>query len=609
MTNHQQPFDEHFQRRLSDLESPVPDDLFDRLQARRGAAMPSDAPLRERLAAHESPVSDIIFESILAERARQKRRRMLFWRSATAMAALLLIGAFLFPLVSKKMGLNGAKTIVNSADTEGSNSELINKNKTLKTDIESNDLTLNNGELNASKTTENSAINSELNSAKTLTNSAHTEGSDFELKNKKSALKSTGEISAKSRELAQKNAEKRIKSDAEKRFNAPLINKKQALNTSKNLVNGADTEGSYFELINKNSPSETATNFNKLNTSQTIINSANNSELINKNSELNSAKTFVNSAYTEGSNAELMNKNNALKTDLENRLTPLNSTQLPLDFLNIIAPKTLDLSVEKRKNPCSDPEHGCPTFGKGRRRMGERAFYVDAFVAPEYVMRRFSKNLDESEKLLAARDSVEQTQYAASTGVRASMVLGNGWAVRTGLVFNQINERAHFDSLGVGSITTTYKEVILPNGLRDTVNTIVTIVDGIFRKNRYNHYRSLDIPLQIGYEMPLKNGWTFSFNGGVNVNITAWQKADIVGADLRQSMVSSGINAPNPVFRTRLGMSLTGSVAAYRQLLSGLELVIEPSIRYGLQPITRTDYALKQQYSTAGLIVGLRLRL
>ncbi len=602
MTNHQQPFDEYFQRRLSDLESPVPDDLFDRLQARRGAAMPSDAPLRERLAAHESPVSDTIFESILAERERQKRRRMLFWRSAMAMAALLLIGAFLFPLVSKKMELNGAKTIVNSADTEGSNSELINKNKTLKTDIESNDLTLNNGELNASKTIENSAINSELNSAKTLTNSAHTEGSDFELKNKKSALKSTGEISAKSRELAQKNAEKRINSDNEKRFNAPLINKKQALNTSKNLVNGADTEGSYFELINKNSLLKTAPNSNKLNTSKTIINSAN-------NSELNSAKTIVNGAYTEGPNAELMNKNNALKTDLENRLTPLNPTQLPLDFLNIIMPKTLGLSVEKRKNPCSDPGHGCPTFGKGRRRMGERAFYVDAFVAPEYVMRRFSKNLDESEKLLAARDSVEKTQYAVSTGVRASMVFGNGLTVRTGFVFNQINERAHFDSLGVGSITTTYKEVILPNGLRDTVNTIITVVDGIFRKNRRNHYRSLDIPLQIGYEMPLKNGWTFSFNGGVNVNITAWQKADIVGADLRQSTVSSGINAPNPVFRTRLGMSLTGSVAAYRQLLSGLELVIEPSIRYGLQPITRTDYALKQQYSTAGLIIGLRLRL
>jgi hypothetical protein len=56
-------------------------------------------------------------------------------------------------------------------------------------------------------------------------------------------------------------------------------------------------------------------------------------------------------------------------------------------------------------------------------------------------------------------------------------------------------------------------------------------------------------------------------------------------------------------------MSIMGSVAAYRQLTDGLQLVIEPSIRYGLQPITRVDYALKQQYSTAGLIVGLRLKL
>jgi hypothetical protein len=44
-------------------------------------------------------------------------------------------------------------------------------------------------------------------------------------------------------------------------------------------------------------------------------------------------------------------------------------------------------------------------------------------------------------------------------------------------------------------------------------------------------------------------------------------------------------------------------------LTRGLQLVIEPSIRYGLQPITRADYALKQQYSTVGLIVGLRLKL
>ena len=64
MSENLNPFDDHIRRRLSDLESPIPDDLFDRLQARRGGALPSDAPLRERLQGHESPVSDTIFNQV-----------------------------------------------------------------------------------------------------------------------------------------------------------------------------------------------------------------------------------------------------------------------------------------------------------------------------------------------------------------------------------------------------------------------------------------------------------------------------------------------------------------------------------------------------------------
>jgi hypothetical protein len=595
MKENQNPFDEHLQRRLSDHESPVSNDLFDRLQARRGGALSSDAPLRERLEGHESfvptdmfdrlqaqrggdllsdaplrkrleghesPVSEKVFDAILVERERRKRRVWL-WRSAAAIAAMLLIGALLFQFKIKNLELNNTelntpKTIVNSVNTEGSNSELINKN-------------------------------TELNTPKTIVNSANTEGSNSNLINKNSEL----------------NAPKTIVNSANTEgSNSELMNKNSELNTPKTIVNSVNTEGSNSELINKNS---------ELNTAKTIVNSANtegsNSKLINKNSELNTPKTIVNSANTEGSNSELINKNSELNTALENRLTPFNSTIKSLNFLNIITPRILSLAANNRKNPCSDPGNGCPTFGLRRRGMGKKAFYVDAFVAPEYAMRSFKKNLQESEKLLAARDSVEKTQYAISTGVRASLVFGNGLALRAGAVYNQMNERARFDSLGLGSITTTYNEVVQPNGKRDTVSITRTITDGIYRKIRYNHYRSIDIPLQIGYEMSLKNGWTIGFNGGANLNITAWRKADIVGADLRQLTVSSGINKPNSVFNTRLGVSIIGSVAAYRQLTDGLQLVIEPSIRYGLKPITRVDYALKQQYSTAGLIVGLRLKL
>jgi hypothetical protein len=624
MKDNKTPFDEHFQRQLSDLESPVPADLFDRLQARRGGAVPSDAPLRERFDGHESPipadlfarlqarrggaapsdaplrerfdglespVSSIIFDAVLAERERRKWRRLVLWRSSTAIAALLLIGAFLFQFNNKKDALNMPKTVENGAYTEGSLSELKIKNSELNSDetiannsvnselkneLNSDKTIANNSinsalknELNSDKTIANSPINSQLNNAKTIANS----GINAELKNNNSRLNTT----------------------------------KRSGNSAKMPKNVVYTEGSPSEL--KTSLRGTKqTNYelnSQLNSNNLIVNNGINSELINANNvELNSNKTIANS----GLNAELINANLELKTALENRLMPFNSTILSLDFLNIISPKPLILSAQNRKNPCREPGNGCPTFGMRKRGKGT-TFYVDAFVAPENVMRRFTKNLAESEKLLAARDSVEQTQYAVSTGARVSVVFGNGLALRTGLVFNQINERARFDSLGVGSITTTYKEVILPNGKRDTVSTTITIVDGIFRKTRYNHYRSLDIPLQIGYEKAFKNGWTFGVNGGMNINIASWQKADIVGGDLRQLSVSSEINAPNPVYNTRVGMSFIGSVAAYRQLTKGLQLVIEPSIRLGLQPITRSDYALKQQYSTAGLIVGLRMKL
>jgi hypothetical protein len=171
-----------------------------------------------------------------------------------------------------------------------------------------------------------------------------------------------------------------------------------------------------------------------------------------------------------------------------------------------------------------------------------------------------------------------------------------------------MNERVQFDSFGIGSIKTTY-DVRIVNGKPDTVSITTVITDGIFRKTRYNRYRSIDIPIQIGYHKPLKNGWTLGFNGGANVNITAWQKADIFDKNLQKQTVSSEINDPNPVFRTQLGVSLIGSIAVYRQLTNRLELMIEPSVRYGLQPITRSDYALKQYYSTVGLIVGLRMQL
>jgi hypothetical protein len=594
MKENKNPFDEHIQSRLSDFESPVPMDLFDRLQAQRGGALPSDAPLRERLEGHESavpmdlfdrlqaqrggalpsdaplrerleghesPVSDKIFDNVLEERKR-RNRRVLLWRSATAIAALWLLGIVVVQLMNKNTGLDTPKSVEKSTNTEGvadNENQTSDVGKSTTYGISNSEKTLNTEGVADGE----NQISGLVKSTKSdISKPKYTEGvakSEFRKSNfRKSATSdvlNTTSISA---------------------ANSELKNKNSVLNTPQSASNAVNTEGvaNGGNRISDNGKSTTSD----------IINSTSNGfEFINKNAELNNVS--------------------------ENQLTSLNRTVASFDLLNIKTPQILMRANETRKNPCSNPDNGCPTFGMRRRGFGERAFYVDAFVAPEYIVRSFIKNLPESEKLLMARDSVEKTQYAVSSGVRASFVFGNGLAIRAGAIYNQINEKARFDSLGIGTITTTYKVNVLPNGQLDTVSLIRTVTDGIFRKTRYNQYRTIDIPVQIGFEKNLKNGWGLGVNGGAIFNLTAWRKADIIGADLRQVTVSSGINEPNSVFSTRLGVSLTGSVAVYRQLTDNLQVVVEPTLRYGLQPITRADYALKQQYSTVGMLMGLRLKL
>ncbi len=628
MSENLNPFDNHFRQRLTDVESAVPDDLFDRLQARRGAASPSDAPLRERMSAHETPVSDGIFDAILSERERQKRRRIVMWRSVTAVAAalLLLFVAIEFKnkntiLIDKSVELNGVKNIDNNAavtdfnnnetvknneNTEGGDSEL--KIKNLKLNAQDSELKIKNLKLNVDDS-ELKIQNSELSKTNDLV-SNNVEKQQIII-NKK-----TGFNTNKNVDSNQKVNKTQSNNTISSIFSDKLGDKNTDLNSAKNLRNSKNTEGGNWGLKNKKfklKDVNTGVN-NSSNNVEFVDNTVINPEFKTNNATLNNNKITENGLNTEGSILELKIKNDALntlnsqlKTASENRLLSPNFQTQTVDFLNILSVKTVTLPTENRKNPCSDPGNGCPNFN-GKRGTNGKNYYVDAFVAPEYMMRSFKTNLPESEKLLAARDSNEKVQYAVSTGVRGSVVFGNGISLRTGLVYNQMNERVQFDSLGIGTIQTTYN-VRIVNGKPDTVSVTTVITDGIFRKTRYNRYRSIDIPLQIGYQKQFKNGWIFGVNMGANFNITAWRKADIFGKNLEKQTVSSSINEVNPVFRNQLGVSLIGSVAAYRQLTRGFELMIEPSVRYGLQPITRSDYALKQQYSTAGLIVGLRLRL
>lgn len=89
-------------------------------------------------------------------------------------------------------------------------------------------------------------------------------------------------------------------------------------------------------------------------------------------------------------------------------------------------------------------------------------------------------------------------------------------SVRGGVNFSQINEKFTFNQGNIVQVT----YIINANG--DTVGSYTTT--GSRYKTTINRYRSIDIPIMIGYE--LGNGKLHAnINAGPVINIYSWQKA------------------------------------------------------------------------------------
>ena len=548
-------YNDFFQHKLGTYESSVPNDLFDSLIRHREGSdeLPSDAPLRERITEHSTAVPDHIFNSVIAER--ERRRRALIWRFTAA--SLLFLSAYLWFLNRNTTPINLDSKSENPVDISNEKTQAAQNIK-------------DNADAATASTQGNRSVN----------NSANTEG----VQSAQNSILNIQSSRTEGVQLNQNAISNAIPQSPTTNNKSPIPNNQNTVSNSANyLTNSSATQQTIIPTFSNVSNSTTA-----------AVSEPNN--------------LIVESGALEAQNSSAFNAQLS-SSDSKTLTLGIQNLNPSFDNLSIFKIKNIALPNRDMKNPCADPGNGCPTFGKKRNRGGgEKSIFIDVYGAPEYAFRRLSENLPEKTKYLQARDTIESPWYAFSAGVRASLVFESGLALRTGVIYAQTNETAVFDSLGIGKKITTETYVPRTGGGQDTIRK-TEITSGIFRTTLYNRYRSIDIPLQIGFEFPVNDYWSFSINGGANFNISAWRKADILGENNARQDVSSGFGASNPVFRNSLGLSISGSVAAYRQLTGNLQLVIEPSVRHYLQPITRSDYALKQAYTNAGLIVGLRLRL
>ncbi len=253
-------------------------------------------------------------------------------------------------------------------------------------------------------------------------------------------------------------------------------------------------------------------------------------------------------------------------------------------------------------------DDGCPSFGKkrnGRMTYPENAFLIDVYASPDVAMRRFTNRTNEGNRYLNNRDSTEKQWYAFSTGARLSYVFSNGFAIRAGAHYGQVNEIFNFQASDSSS-RTTRTTVEIRNSLGQLVrtDTIVKIERGYRNIVTHNRYRSFDIPVQIGYEFRLSRTWNMGINTGVNVNISSWRKAQILNSNGGLSFGASN----DSIFNPRIGLTGFASLSFTKSLGSGVELLLEPNIRYNFGALTANSYPIDQRYTTFGIFTGLRFR-
>jgi hypothetical protein len=237
----------------------------------------------------------------------------------------------------------------------------------------------------------------------------------------------------------------------------------------------------------------------------------------------------------------------------------------------------------------------CPSFEKDA--AGNKK-YFEFYAGPDYAIR----SLQDTGNSAYLQKRKESTKFKSgySAGVRYTKVFNNSMSVRGGVNYSQINEKFTFSQGNV--IQVTY--IINSNG--DTIGSYTTT--GTRYKTTINRYRSIDIPIVVGYE--LGNGKLHAnINAGAVVNIYSWQNGDVLDTAGNPVSITTGKGSTPYQFKTNAGVGFIGAVSVYYKLNDRLHIMAEPYFRYNFSPMNKESITLKQKYQTAGLRLGIRLDL
>lgn len=227
---------------------------------------------------------------------------------------------------------------------------------------------------------------------------------------------------------------------------------------------------------------------------------------------------------------------------------------------------------------------------------------IDAYLGPSLVRKEMSTGPD-NQPYLAQRRNTESRDWSYSAGLRASILLDRHFLLRSGLHYDQINEKFEYFDPNYVQVTIRQTTQIV-NGQPVTVIDTLGVDYGEHYLKSYNRFGMLDIPLEVGVE--LRNGRSgLSLNAGFAVNVLFWKRGAILSPiDGRPAYFTPGSGTVD-VFRAKAGLSAMGSVQWFCHLRPKLRIFAEPTVRAVLRPVTISGHPVEQRYGMLGLNIGM----
>lgn len=295
--------------------------------------------------------------------------------------------------------------------------------------------------------------------------------------------------------------------------------------------------------------------------------------------------------------------NNAISKDNTSNLNKLlSTTMLGSGYLNNLnlPEMSFDQSFMKKRIQRVD----CPRFNRTKG-----AFFIEGLYGVNLNIKRLtSKSGIQSNSYLLKRIESERALYSSSGILKVGYQFPVGISFASGVEYGQITERFSYEDLDAIKTKTviTFDTTFLSNGSFTTkADTFRLITHGSEVTRIVNRYRSLDIPLSLGYSIKGKQ-LDVVLKASALLNVYFQPSGKVLGVNDKPISIHNLDIDEGLEYTNRLKTRFDIAVGFNYHLSRNFDLILEPYFKTSTGDITGSDYELSQSYSTFGLRTGVK---